>query len=85
MDHYQIGSDEQDRQILRVEQYCQMCACACRILAMCFAEFREASHYMTLAANTFSACVCGCMASQVNIELKKRGGDGGNKVSGIAP
>merc|ERR1711865_402303 len=76
MDHYQIGSDEQDRQILRVEQYCQMCACACRLLAMCFDEFKEASHYMTLAANTFSACVCGCMAAQVNIELKKRGGDG---------
>jgi hypothetical protein len=52
---------------------------------MCFKEFKEASHYMSLAANTFSACVCGCMAAQVNIELKKRGGGGGNKLTSVSP
>merc|ERR1711939_935573 len=72
MDFYNLGSDPQDRQLIRLSNACQMLGCICNILAIVFSELREAARIITMIANCITFTIIGCMAAQVNTEFKKR-------------
>ena len=83
---YHLGSDTQDRQLIRLSNCLQCLACICDCAAICFEELRDGARALQHVANCVTFSVIGCMASQVRYELNsqssKNAGGGYYQVGG---
>ncbi|KAJ8613904.1 hypothetical protein CTAYLR_009576 [Chrysophaeum taylorii] len=74
MDKYDIASDPCDRRIIRFNNFMQLLACVCDILAMFDESFRDCAQLIRFIADIVYAITAACMNAQVDLELKEREG-----------
>ena len=74
MDRYDLQPDPCDNRIVRFSNCLQFFSCICSIASIFVREFRHVNHLIHFAADTVFYTALGCMASQVDYELKFRQG-----------
>lgn len=82
MDAYQIMPDPCDNKIIAFSNCLQIAACICNILAIFIEPLREAAQILDCIADAVFFSTLGCMAAQVDAELKYQLNKG---AAGAAP
>ena len=72
MGDYNLGSDPFDRKLIRCVNCLQMTACLCRVASAFEPSCNDVADAMSCIADFAFWSVMGCMASQVNNEMKVR-------------
>eukprot|EP00038_Savillea_parva_P006457 m.163894 g.163894 ORF g.163894 m.163894 type:complete len:225 (-) comp12353_c0_seq1:298-972(-) len=67
----QIQSDPCDNRIIRFNNFIQILACICSILAIFISELREAAECINLIADIVYCMTSGCMQAQTYVELNR--------------
>ena len=87
MDKFNLASDPCDRRIIRFNNFMQLLACVCNILACFVPELRDAAQCIQCIADLVFYTTAGCMFAQINYEWNERkkegtlGGGGGNVMA----
>ena len=84
MDKFNLASDPCDRRIIRFNNFMQLLACVCNILACFIPELRDAAQCIQCIADLVFYTTAGCMFAQINYEWnerKKEGTLGGGSVT----
>jgi hypothetical protein len=84
MDAKNLHPDPVDYQIIRFSNCMQILACICNILAMIVDEIRPLAQLVNCAADITERCVLGCMAAQIDLEVKHSVANGGAPAVAIA-
>eukprot|EP00341_Mesodinium_pulex_P001964 CAMPEP_0116939448 /NCGR_PEP_ID=MMETSP0467-20121206/32741_1 /TAXON_ID=283647 /ORGANISM="Mesodinium pulex, Strain SPMC105" /LENGTH=98 /DNA_ID=CAMNT_0004621727 /DNA_START=346 /DNA_END=642 /DNA_ORIENTATION=- len=78
MDKHNLGNDECDNRLIRLNNCLQMLACICSILAIFFDPLRDCAQILRWIADCFFYSMMGCMSSQIiyEVEYQKTAGGG---------
>jgi len=69
MEKYDLGSEPCDYRLIRINNFLQMLACFCRILAIIDNSFSALANLINNIADLFYHTVSGCMTAQVAYEI----------------
>jgi hypothetical protein len=69
MDAYQLSSDPCDYRLIRINNWLQVLAFICEILALFIREMRQCVFLLRRTAELVYCCVSGCMTAQVFHDL----------------
>ena len=76
MDKFTLASDPCDRRIIRFNNFMQLLACVCNILACFIPELRDAAQCIQCIADLVFYTTAGCMFAQINYEWNARKKEG---------
>ena len=66
MEKYDLGSEPCDYRLIRINNFLQLLACFCRILAIIDNSFATLANIINNIADLFYHTVSGCMTAQVS-------------------
>lgn len=72
MDKFDLASDPCDRRIIRFNNFMQLLACVCEILAIFDPSFRDCAQIIRFIADIVYLITASCMNAQVHFELTER-------------